>query len=1047
MASVHSFAGRLFADADPVGSACCVHSSGLVVTCWHVVEPALNRRAQLRFAALDPPVDYSLEPSGALDARHDLLLLRPAAGAAPTAVPVARLLSADSSRPGDVFSIQGFGEVADRGHTYDWLSATGTVIGPVERDGIRVLAVESRQVLRGMSGAPVVLPELSGVVGILTARYTAPPDERWLRDTAWVIPAERIAELAPEVLSVTALPRAQVAPREKPAIWQLRGLRPAAHFTGRTAELDLLHTALAPGHPGICAVTGMGGVGKTRLALAYAERRAHTYDVVWLARAASLTDDLRELATSLGLETAGANVDSLLHGWFATHDRWLVIVDGADDAVTMLDALPAGRGHLLITSRDTAWSTAATVLPLDVLQRADATGFLRHRGVPGTDEELDALAESVGDLPLALEHAAAFLLATARPVHEYRALLRDRAAALLPVGYPTAVATTWAISFERLRKEVPAASELLRIAAFFATDDIPLDLIRAAATHLPRRYRRPLSDKLHLVTTLGGLTRYSLAQLTADALSVHTLIQTAVRDLVLSGPERNRYASLAVRALGKAYPEDADDVDNWPAAARLTPHVLAAAEHAEPLNVEPRLLSWLLDRSATYLEDRFRDPAALPMHERALAIAERALKPDSIDTCSRLNNLGHALFQADRLEEARAVLRRALVIDRERHRKLGEPLSAPYLVNLGTVEYLLGNETQGRALMLEAVHVANTADSTYGRVLRNPASWLLERGELQAATELAELALRAEERRVGTHHPEYAVSMRQWAEVVHACGNTDEAVHLYAAATKIFMDRMGPDHHATAEAFQEELHFLYRQGLVEQALPVARRMAQVVKFSVHSYEALVTGGILLLLAGAAQEALQCFAQAATLAEAAHGPTSWQLARHESNIGMALIELHRTTEAVQHLDEAMRLADPLLDTLTPIYQANLAIALADDGQATQALSTAAQAEEAAHAPTSDDSNIWLVLEKVARAEATAGQPERAHRHLTEAIHALEARLGPDSPRVARLCALRSASFEGRGAEHSAPPDCAGTTDSAGPLDYERPGRPPDGAPRG
>ena len=143
------------------------------------------------------------------------------------------------------------------------------------------------------------------------------------------------------------------------------------HFTGRDALLDELHAKLTDGRVALTAMRGMGGVGKTQLALEYAYRHAGDFDLVWWLRAeepATLLEDYAALAGPLGLAQAGeselAAVAAAVCQELARRDRWLLVFDNANAPDEIEPLLPrGGGGRVLITSRNPSWPFAA---PLDV---------------------------------------------------------------------------------------------------------------------------------------------------------------------------------------------------------------------------------------------------------------------------------------------------------------------------------------------------------------------------------------------------------------------------------------------------------------------------------------------------------------------------------------------------------------------------------------------------------------------------------------------------------------------------------------------------------
>ncbi|HEX6683113.1 MAG TPA: hypothetical protein VF062_09975 [Candidatus Limnocylindrales bacterium] len=148
--------------------------------------------------------------------------------------------------------------------------------------------------------------------------------------------------------------------------------------------------------------------------LEYAYRFASDYDLIWWIPAeqpSSAVAALAALAVRVGVGAADdqAQAAEAVLEWLRGLDRWLLIYDNAESPDGPTGLLPrGGEGHVLVTSRWSAWKAQASALPLDVMDRPESIEFLRRRtGVP--DEEAQAwsqLADLVGDLPLALEEAS-----------------------------------------------------------------------------------------------------------------------------------------------------------------------------------------------------------------------------------------------------------------------------------------------------------------------------------------------------------------------------------------------------------------------------------------------------------------------------------------------------------------------------------------------------------------------------------------------------------------------------------------------------------------
>jgi hypothetical protein len=236
---------------------------------------------------------------------------------------------------------------------------------------------------------------------------------------------------------------------------------------------------------------------------------------------------------------------------------------------------------------------------VNVLTRDESIAFLRKRTGSEDHAALDALAELLGDLPLALEEAAAYLEETGEGLGEYLGLVRERARELFGLDQPPGdeqgdqrrVATVWSLSLDRVHREAPAAEALLSLCAFLAPD-IPRGLPREQPQVLPEELAQAVSDSLAYNRMLAVVGRYSLATVSPTALGLHRLVQAVVQARLGNAGER-RWAEIGVRLLRESFPDESWEVANWPSCERLLPHVLAVTEHAERLGLAGEQAGWL----------------------------------------------------------------------------------------------------------------------------------------------------------------------------------------------------------------------------------------------------------------------------------------------------------------------------------------------------------------------------------------------------------------------------------------------------------------------
>jgi uncharacterized protein (DUF2267 family) len=417
-----------------------------------------------------------------------------------------------------------------------------------------------------------------------------------------VAPGER-----PEEGGARSGPRYPAIP---PPVWSAPQRNVA--FTGRSAVLEELRNRLSASVTVVVpqALYGLGGVGKTQLAIEYAHRFAADYDVVWWIPAeqpALIRSSLAALAQQLqvGGETVAESVQAVLDALRRgePYRRWLLVFDNADDPDEMREYRPQGAGHVLLTSRNLAWRRVAEPIQVGVFERRESVTFLQKRVPALTAAEAGQVAEKLGDLPLAIEQAGAWLAVTGMPVSTYVDLLDTQLLRVLeekpPPGYEQTAAATWLVSLNRLREHTPAAAKLLEVCAFFGPEPIPMFLLyseRFVEVLVP--YDPSLNDPFLQGTLVQEIGRYALASIdsTQNSIQLHRLVQAVIRER-LPEAEREENRAHVHQILAAANPKDADEPENWRAYQRLWPHIT----RSEALQSSAPTVRQLITDMARYL--------------------------------------------------------------------------------------------------------------------------------------------------------------------------------------------------------------------------------------------------------------------------------------------------------------------------------------------------------------------------------------------------------------------------------------------------------------
>jgi transcriptional regulator with XRE-family HTH domain len=462
---------------------------------------------------------------------------------------------------------------------------------------------------------------------------------------------------------------------------------PNPFFTGRESELLQLQrlfeysARIAITQP--ISVSGLGGIGKTQLALEYAHRCSpHLYRyVLWVNASdkASLEVSYLSLAHLLQLpeqqEREVERIVQAVKSWLEQESRWLLIFDNADDLEMACSALPTRpRGHILLTTRSQIVGNLATLLQVEALSPQEGllfllrrSGILRPRSEPESLpadllREAGALVELLGGHPLALDQAGAYLEETGEPsaqatgasfaeyrqIYQQQRLLLLQRRGLLGSEHPETVATALEISLQKAYELHPKCAEVLAFCAFLHPDAIPEELLRKAPS---------LDlDQLQFNEVIQALRRYSLIKRDSEkqVLSLHRLVQAVIRDRMEPQIFRH-WAESVLQTVNDAFPEVA--FEQWTRCERYLPHALVLVNWIEQKAVPSLPALQLLSKAGIYLQERGQYSDAEPLLVRALTIGEQILGNKHPDIAKSLDNLAVLYQQQGKSSENKFPLR------------------------------------------------------------------------------------------------------------------------------------------------------------------------------------------------------------------------------------------------------------------------------------------------------------------------------------------------------------------------------------------------------
>lgn len=688
-------------------------------------------------------------------------------------------------------------------------------------------------------------------------------------------------------------------------------------FKGRDEFLTQLHAQLTAATATVIkghrAIHGMGGVGKTRAAIEYAWKHADNYNALLFVAADTIGALNRNLASLCGPmvlnlpeqdeKDMDIQLDAVLR-WLDLHPGWFLIIDNVDTEDTAVETRSLlerlSKGHVVITSRISDWSSQVSSLDLDVLSEASSIEFLNERTserrISGDSdaEHVQRLVQILDCLALALEQAGAQISYQRISYAEYIAIWESNRPAVLAwhdeetMKYPRSLAITYETSVGQLS---PGARELFQTVAWFAPDPIPRQLLDF--------HSEPNDQRRHL----GEIERLHLARFQIDGKSftVHRLNQEITRQQQLE-PRPERLVGALVW-MDLAY-QGETDVRNWLKLLPLTPHAISVGNfgaHKCDLKVAA---APLLHKAAVLIDSQADYGRAEPLYQLALAIKENYYGDAHTEVAGILNNYGLLLRHTNRLAEAEPMFRRALSINEQSY-GVAHPDVATVLLNLAGLFqskdcYTEAEPMLRRALTIkEKLHGSDHAD--VAKVLNNLGLLLVATNRLAEAEPILRRALSIEELSHGVGHPDFARSLQNLALLLQRTNRLAEAEPILRRALAIVEQAFGADHPQIANNLNNLALLLRDMNRLAEAEAMLCRALTIDELTYGKEHPDVARDLynlagLLEISNRRTEAEPLYLRALTINENSYGVNHPAVAGVLNNLGCLLRDTNRLVEA-------------------------------------------------------------------------------------------------------------------------------------------------------
>ncbi len=685
-------------------------------------------------------------------------------------------------------------------------------------------------------------------------------------------------------------------------------------FTGRERILETLHHYLRPDQvvplaSQSCSIHGLGGIGKTQLAIEYAYRYSLEYTAVFWISGESMEQILASflaIAELLGLperqEAHQQRMVVAVQRWLCSHSKWLLIWDNLEEVELLRHYLPPTRqGGVLVTTRRHALGDVVQNAELPVMTQEEGVSLLMRRAriltTEVTREHMERLAASrpgeyraaqevvttLGGLPLALDQAGAYIEATRCSIYDYLSLLQSSQLRLLEEyegfgDHPLSVPQTFTLVFEQLGRSDPAAVEIVTACAFLAPEAIPEAFFLEGAPHLGAPFEELAADPFAFHAALRALLGHSLIlrDATTHTLSIHRLIQMVLKEQ-LPPMIRHDWVRRVTTTMASLFPAERDiEPDYWTVCEQLLPHALLCLSYDEHEYEDETLRLPLMCYVAVYLLNRARYSEAESLFVRAVQMGEKNPGAHYHLLAEALRGLGMLYYEQGKYERTEPLLKRALRI----------------------LEQTVGPDH------FQAVSSLNNLGRLY-----------VEQGKQEEAGPLLERALRIAEQTPGLNH-HFATTLNHLGELYRRQGKYKEAEPLYRRALSIREQSLGSDHPQVASLLTNLSVLHEEQGKYEEAEPLQERALHIWKKSLgsdHPYLATACNnlGEIYRLQGKHEKAEPLIEHALRLWEETLGPDHRQIAMALDNLGNLYGEQGRYEKAELVLKRALHVLEQSL----------------------------------------------------------------------------------------------------------------------------------------
>ncbi|OAL56170.1 TPR-like protein [Pyrenochaeta sp. DS3sAY3a] len=613
------------------------------------------------------------------------------------------------------------------------------------------------------------------------------------------------------------------------------------------------------------ALVGLGGVGKSQLAIEHCYRTAEQSPETWVfwvhaSNAARIEQGYRDIADLVRLEGRDdrqTDIFMLVHNWLRNekHGRWLLVLDNADDAEALtlpaataaatqagsrddihprsiLSHLPWSKnGSVLVTSRTKSVARQLVeeddILAVQPMEMATGTELLHKKlGAEVDKSGVADLAAALDFMPLALVQAAAYIRQRAprcsvqRYLEEFRKSDRKRTGLLDYDGghlrrdreANNSILLTWQISFDYILQARPSAADLLSLMSFFDRQGIPEVLLRRGSRNVANvnsvsDSEASIDDRIEEDTGFEEdilmLRNYSFIKTTAETTTfeMHRLVQLATRKWLEEHGQLETWKQQSISSLCSVFPTG--EHENWTECQALFPHAKSALSQPPQSQESRQQWAFLLYNAAWYAWQKGNISDADQFSLKSREARRKILGPEHVDTLSSIAMSGIAASLAGRWKEAEEL---EVQVMETSVRVLGEEHPST-LMSIGNLASTYRNQGRWKEAEELEVQVMETRKRVVGE--EHP----------DTLTSIGNLASTV----LGEEHPDTLTSIANLASTYWNQGRWKEAEELFVQVMETRMRVLGEEHPDTLTSIANLASTYMTQGRWKEAEAMTRK--------------------------------------------------------------------------------------------------------------------------------------------------------------------------------------------------------------------------------